>query len=268
MPYATLNDVSLHYALDGDPSAPVLLLSNSLGTSLDVWEPQLAELRQHFYVLRYDTRGHGMSDVTSGPYSISQLGGDVIGLLDHLKIERAHICGLSMGGITAMWLALNHPERVNKLVLCNTAPYIGPSDNWTTRAAAVQRDGVASIAGAVVSRWLTPEYAQQHAAQVAYLVGMLSATAAEGYAASCIAVRDNDLRKEVSGIHAETLIIAGSGDLPTPPSEGQFLRDQIKNSQYIELAAAHLSNQQQVTAFGDALLHFLHVSDPKTGLQK
>lgn len=257
MSHATLNDVTIHYTLDGDPRAPVLLLSNSLGTSLAMWQPQIEQLSQHFYVLRYDTRGHGQSGVTPGPYSIAQLGGDVVALLDHLEIERAHLCGLSMGGITAMWLALHHPQRVNRLILSNTAAYIGPPDNWTVRAAAVRRDGIESIAGAVVSRWLTPEYARTHPNQVGELVAMLSATPAEGYAANCVAVRDNDLRREVAGIQAPTLIIAGSGDLPTPPADGKFLHAQIAHSQYIELDAAHLSNQQQAAKFNTAVINFL-----------
>lgn len=258
MPHATLNDVSIHYTLDGDPRAPVLVLSNSLGTSLAMWQPQIEQLSKHFYVLRYDTRGHGQSGVTPGPYSIAQLGGDVIALLDHLKVERAHICGLSMGGITAMWLALHHPQRVNGLILCNTAAYIGPPDNWTARAALVRQDGMESIASAVVSRWLTAEHALEHPDQVDELVAMLSATPAEGYAASCIAVRDSDLRWDVAGIQARTLIIAGSGDLPTPPADGKFLNGQIQHSQYIELDAAHLSNRQQAEKFSTAVINFLH----------
>jgi 3-oxoadipate enol-lactonase len=257
MPYAILNDVSIHYKLDGDPRAPLLVLSNSLGTSLAMWQPQIEQLSRHFHVLRYDTRGHGRSGVTPGPYSIAQLGGDVVALLDHLKIERAHFCGLSMGGITAMWLALHHPQRVNRLILSNTAAYIGPPDNWTARAAAVRRDGVASIASAVVARWLRPEYALAHPAQVDELVAMLCATPAEGYAASCMAVRDNDLRREVAGIEATTLIIAGGGDLPTPPVDGKFLHTQIAHSHYVELDAAHLSNQEQAEKFSAAVIHFL-----------
>lgn len=257
MPHATLKDVDLHYALAGDQSAPVLVLSNSLGATMDMWQPQLAELSTHFQVLRYDTRGHGLSSVPPGPYSIAQLGGDVIGLLDHLKLDRAHFCGLSMGGITGMWLALNHPDRINKLVLSNTAAYIGPAENWTNRAAAVQKNGMTSIADAVVERWLTPDYAQEHANQVQHLKAMLTSTPADGYAANCIAIRDNDLRKEVDGIRAPTLVISGNGDIPTPPSDGKFLHSQIKGSEYLELEAAHLSNQQQASKYTDALIKFL-----------
>ncbi|TFW31338.1 3-oxoadipate enol-lactonase [Massilia horti] len=257
MPFAQLNDVKLRYAVDGDRSRPALVLSNSLGTSLEMWDPQVARLSEHFYVIRYDTRGHGQSEVTPGPYSIAQLGGDVCGLLDHLGIGRAHFCGVSMGGITGMWLALHRPSRVDRLVLSNTAAYIGPHDNWTARAEAVRRDGVASIAPAVVSRWLTPEYALAHPEQVQSLIAMLGATPAEGYAANCIAVRDNDLRKQVSGIRAPTLVIAGSGDLPTPPADAQYLLSEIAHASYVELDAAHLSNQQQPEAFADTVIRFL-----------
>ncbi len=257
MPILILDDSSIYYTLDGDPDQPVLLLSNSLGTSLEMWQPQVADLCRHFRLLRYDTRGHGWSAVTPGPYSIAQLGGDVVGLLDHLGIARAHVCGLSMGGITAMWLALHHAQRVHGLVLSNTAAYIGPPENWSARAAAVQRDGVASIAAAVVARWLTPAYAQAQPQQVAGLVAMLGATSSDGYAANCLAVRDSDLRAEVARIAAPTLVISGSGDLPTPPADGQFLHRQIRGSRYLELDAAHLSNQQQPQRFSRAVTAFL-----------
>lgn len=259
MPHATLNDLQLHYRLEGnpDPAAPVLVLSNSLGTALAMWQPQLDHWLSRFRVLRYDTRGHGDSSVTPGPYTIAQLGMDVIGLLDQLQIARAHFCGISMGGITGMWLARHHPERIGKLVLSNTAAYIGPPDNWSARAAAVEQHGVASIADAVVARWLTPAYAAQHAQQVAWLTSMLKATPDAGYAAACRAVRDSDLRGEVAAITAPTLVIAGSGDLPTPPADGQFLHRQIAASRYLEFDAAHLSNQQHPLAFAEAVSDFL-----------
>lgn len=257
MPYAELSDVTLHYRLDGDESLPVLMLSNSLGTSFEMWQPQIAALTQHYRVLRYDTRGHGQSSVTEGPYSIAQLGGDVIALLDYLKLARVHFCGLSMGGITGMWLGLHHADRLNKLILCNTAAYIGPPENWTNRAAAVQRDGVASIAAAVVDKWLTPDFAAQQPELVQHLRAMLGATDARGYAANCLAVRDSDLREQIQRIVTPTLVIAGSGDIPTPPADGRYLADTIPGAQYVELYAAHLSNLQQVDGFTQAVLKFL-----------
>jgi 3-oxoadipate enol-lactonase len=260
MPYATINDATLHYSLDGDAGKPVLILSNSLGTSFDMWSPQMARFTEAFQVLRYDTRGHGKSSATPGPYSMAQLASDVVALMDRLGIEKAHFCGLSMGGLTGMWFGIHHPQRLHKLVLCNTAAFIGPPEAWTTRIAAVEADGVASIAKAVVSRWLTPGYAMQHPATVAALEDMLRATPSRGYAAACAAVRDADLRRQVSQITAPTLVIAGSGDLPTPPIDGQFLHQSIAGARYLELAAAHLSNQEQPDAFSDAVIAFLALS--------
>lgn len=257
MPFAELADVKLHYRFDGDESLPVLVLSNSLGTSLDMWQPQIPALTQRFRVLRYDTRGHGQSSVTEGPYSIAQLGGDVIALLDHLGLQRVHFCGLSMGGITGMWLGVHQGDRLDKLILCNTAAYIGPPENWTNRAAAVERDGVASIAAAVVDKWLTPDFAAQQADLVQTLRTMLGATDARGYAANCRAVRDSDLRNDVQRIATPTLVIAGTGDIPTPPADGRYLAETIPGAKYVELYAAHLSNLQQVEGFNQAVLAFL-----------
>lgn len=257
MPQAKLADVSIHYQFDGDEKNPVLVMSNSLGTTIDMWAPQVAALSKHFRLLRYDTRGHGQSQVTPGPYSIPQLGADVLHLLDCLDIQKVHFCGLSMGGITGMWLASAHPERINRLVLANTAALIGPPENWTTRATKVQQEGMASIASAVVSRWLTPDYAEKHPEQVAALENLLKGTAPEGYAANCIAVRDADYREDVKKITAPTLVIAGAGDLPTPPSEGRYLAEAIPGAKYVELAGAHLSNQQEPERFSNAVLEFL-----------
>ena len=210
-------------------------------------------------MLRYDTRGHGQSTVTPGPYTLDQLAGDVVALMDGLDIGQAHFCGLSMGGLTGMALALRHPERVHKLVLCNTAAYIGPPDAWTNRIAAVEQGGVAPLAPAVVARWLTPDYAAQHPGTVAALEDMLRAAPPRGYAAACAAVRDADLRAQVAQIAAPTLIIAATGDLPTPPADGRFLQQHIAGARYVELAAAHLSNQEQAAAFTDAVIDFLTV---------
>lgn len=257
MPYAPIHDGQLHYAIEGPPGKPVLILSNSLGTSFDMWAPQMAAFAAAFQVLRYDTRGHGKSSVSPGPYQIALLAGDVIDLMDHLGIGKAHFCGLSMGGITGMWLAIHHPERLHKLVLSNTSAYIGPPDNWTSRIAAVAAHGVAPLAQAVVARWLTPDYAAQHPQTVAQLEAMLRATPAAGYAAACAAVRDSDLRGQVGQITLPTLVIAGTGDLPTPPADGRFLQQAIAGAQYVEFGAAHLSNQEQATAFTSAVIDFL-----------
>ncbi len=257
MPFADLSGVRLHYRLDGDAHLPVLVLSNSLGTNFSMWDPQVEAFSQHFRVLRYDTRGHGQSSVPPGPYSIDQLGGDVIGLLDHLGIDNANFCGLSMGGITGMWLGVHHPQRLRKLVLCNTAAWIGPPENWTQRAAIVERDGMGAIAAAVVERWLTPPYAARHPDLVDALKAMLNATSPAGYAANCLAVRDADMRESIATISLPTLVIAGTGDLPTPPRDGAYLARTIASAHYVELEAAHISNLEQQEAFARAVVDFL-----------
>lgn len=257
MSHTTIDDTTLHYALEGTPGRPVLILSNSLGTSLDMWAPQMPHFLAAFQVLRYDTRGHGRSGVAPGPYNMARLARDVVALMDHLHIARAHFCGLSMGGLTGMALAIDHPGRVDRLVLCNTAAYIGPPSGWTARIAAVEEGGVAPLAAAVVSRWLTPDYAAAHPDTVTMLETMLRATAPAGYAAACAAVRDADLREQVAHIRAPTLVISGTHDLPTPPADGRYLQQQIAGARYVELAAAHLSNQQQAAGFTSAVLDFL-----------
>ncbi|MFQ6746715.1 alpha/beta fold hydrolase, partial [Bordetella pertussis] len=158
MSYADLSQARLYYVIDGPADAPVLVLSNSLGTCADMWARQIPELSRRFRVLRYDTRGHGKSSVPDGEYSFAQLGGDVAELLEHLRIERAHFCGLSMGGPTGMWLALERPELIDRLVLCNTAARIGSAEGWSARIAAVRQDGLETMAPGLVERWLTPQY--------------------------------------------------------------------------------------------------------------
>jgi len=257
MAFADLNDLRIHYQLDGDAGKPVLLLSNSLGATLDMWAPQIDALSKDFQVLRYDARGHGQSSITPGPYSIEQLGQDVVALLDVLGISQAHFAGVSMGGLTGQWIALNQPTRLLRLVLANTAAYIGPPSNWTTRADKVRADGIGSIASAVVSRWITPDYAAASPALAASLLKMVEANADEGYASACIAVRDADFREQLGKITTPTLVIAGTHDIPTPPADGQFLAANIPGARYVELSGAHLTNLEAVDGFNQAVRDFL-----------
>ena len=256
MAFADLDGVRLHYRTDGDPAKPALLLSNSLGAALDMWAPQVEPFADRFHLIRYDTRGHGASDVPPGPYTIAELGRDALGLLDHLGIGTADFAGVSMGGLTGQWIALNHPERLRRLALCNTAAYIGPPETWTGRVEKVWAEGVGSIAETVVSRWLTPDYAAARPELAAALRRTLASTAAEGYAAACLAVRDADFRGQLPQIRVPTLVIAGTHDASTPPAEGRFLADRIVGAQYLELSGAHLTNLEDVQRFNGALLAF------------
>ncbi|HSY28327.1 MAG TPA: alpha/beta fold hydrolase, partial [Burkholderiaceae bacterium] len=159
--------VRLRYRIDGDKNAPWVMLSNSLGTNLAMWEPQMPSLLQHFRVLRYDTRGHGLSNVPSASCSIADLGQDAITLLDYLGIAQTHFCGLSLGGMTGMWLAANQATRIGRLALCNTSPCMAPPANWDIRIALVTKGGMESIAGNVIDRWFTADFQTQSPASVA-----------------------------------------------------------------------------------------------------
>lgn len=260
MAFVQLADGELNYQLDGPPDAPVLVLSNSLGTDLHMWDPQIAAFTQHFRVLRFDTRGHGKSLVTPGPYSIEQLGRDVLALLDALDIQRVHFCGLSMGGLIGQWLGIHAGERLLSLVVCNTAARIGTPDIWNPRIELVLRDGAQAMAGlrdASIARWFTADFAKAHPDQVKRITDMLAATDPQGYAANCAAVRDADLREQLSLIRVPTLAVAGTEDAVTPPSGSHFIQQQVPGAEYAEFHAAHLSNVQAGAAFSQRVLEFL-----------
>lgn len=260
MPAVRLADGDLNYLLEGPAGKPVLVLSNSLGTDLHMWDAQIPAFTQHFQVLRYDTRGHGKSLVSEGPYSIEQLGADVLALLDALDIEKAYFCGLSMGGLIGQWLAINAPARIERLVLCNTAAKIGSPEVWNPRIDTVLSGGAQAmrdLRDASISRWFTPEFAEAEPAKVEPIVGMLAQTSPEGYAANCAAVRDADYREQLGRIGVPTLIVCGSGDAVTTTEHGRFMQERIAGAELVEFHAAHLSNVQAGDAFSQRVLAFL-----------
>jgi 3-oxoadipate enol-lactonase len=257
MTYTNVNSARFHYRLDGATNAPVVVLSNSLGTNLAMWDAQIPALTQKFRVLRYDSRGHGLSDVTPGPYTIETLGRDVVGLLDALQIPTAHYCGLSIGGLIGQWLGVNASKRFKSLTLCNTAARIGSTDGWNTRIAAINGGGIATIANAVVARWFTEDFAKRAPAQVEATRQMLLHSPPQGYVASCAALRDEDLRAAISHVDLLTLVISGAQDAATTPADGRFVAERIPGAQYLELSAAHLSNIEAAEPFTGALLKFL-----------
>jgi 3-oxoadipate enol-lactonase len=257
VPIATVDDVRLHYRFDGPVDAPVVMLSNSLGTELAMWDPQVAALAADHRVLRYDARGHGLSTVASGPYTIERLARDALGLLDALAIERVRFCGLSMGGMVGQWLGVNASQRIARLVLCNTAARIGPLDLWNTRIENVRKGGMAAIVDAVLARWFTPAFNAASPEAVERTRAMLLRAPPDGYIACCEAIRDMDQCDAIAAIGVPTLVIAGTHDISTPPADGHFLAERIQRAQYVELAAAHLSNIEAAPAFNQALTRFL-----------
>ena len=255
--------VDVHYAVDGPEDAPVLLLSGSLGSTLAMWEPQVPALARRFRVIRYDHRGHGASPVPPGPYTIADLAADALRLLDRLGAGRAHVVGLSLGGMVGMWLAANAPERVDRLVLCCTSARLGPPEAWAERAAAVRAGGVAAVAEAVLGRWFTPGFAASHPEAVARARAMLAATPAEGYAACCGAIERMNLEPDLGRIQASTLVIAGADDPSTPPEHARRIAAAVPGARLAILEpGAHLLNVEQAEAVTGRILE--HLTAPPT----
>lgn len=259
MPYAAVNDTQLFYRIDGaeNTTAPWLVLSNSLGSDVSMWTPQLAEFSKHFRVLRYDTRGHGHSAAPQGPYTIEQLTGDVIGLLDHLDIARAHFCGVSMGGLTGVGLGARFASRIDRLVLCNTAAKIGSPQVWEPRAAKARNEGMLALADAVLPRWFTAEFMARNPLVIAQARDVFVHTDKDGYASNCEALNAADLRGEAPSIQAPTLVISGTHDLAATPAQGRELAEAVQGGRYVELNASHISNVELTDEFNKAVLNFL-----------
>jgi len=257
MPFAPVEGVQLHYRFDGPQELPVLVLSNSLGTDLSMWDAQIPVFTQRFRVLRYDSYGHGASTFAGGGFRIGRLGEDVVRLLDHLGIANISFCGLSVGGLVGQWLGLHAAERLTKLVLCNTAAHIGTSDSWNARIDAVKKGGLASISESILERWFTRRFHERDPATVNHFRQILEATPSGSYIATCAAIRDADLREEVSKIHVKTLVIAGTQDKATPPEGGRNLIERIVGSKYVEFDTAHLSNVEFAQQFSEEVLKFL-----------
>ena len=253
-----VDGVGLNVRVDGPRDAPTLVLSNSLGTDLSMWEPQMPALRERFRVVRYDLRGHGASDVAPGAVTIARLGHDVVDLLDALGIARAHVCGLSVGGLVSTWLAARRPDRVDRAVLGAVAARIGTRELWQDRAEAVRSGGMAAVVEAVLTRFFSERFRSERHDVVARVGRVMSATPPEGYVAACLALRDADLREEVAGIVAPTLVVVGREDPATPVAEAEWLHARIPGSELVVLEdAGHLCNLEQPERFTVAVMEFL-----------
>jgi len=258
MPQAHANGSRIYYELSGPEDAPVVMLSNSLGTRLEMWDPQMAALEQRYRVLRYDSRGHGRSDAPPGPYSIELLAGDACALLDELAIDRVHFCGLSKGGAVGQWLGSHYGERLRSLVLCATGPHLPPADLWNQRVEQTAQDGMASVVDGVTERWFTAAHRGTPRPEIEQVRSMILTTAPQGYGACCAAIRDMDLREAAGAIRTPTLLIAGADDPVTTVEMMRGLSARIPGSRLVEIPrAAHLVNIEQAERFNEALLGFL-----------
>jgi 3-oxoadipate enol-lactonase len=259
MPTLERGDVRLFYEQSGAMHGPVLVLANSLGSNLHMWDKVLPSLEKSLRILRYDMRGHGKSSVPPPPYSIEQMGSDLLSLMDHLSIDRVHLCGLSLGGLVSMWLGIHAPGRFDRLIFANTGARIGTRDGWEQRIAMVQSSGMDGLALQTLERWFTPAYREQHPAEMETIRQMVAATNSTGYCGCCAALRDTDLRGEIAAIEAPCLVITGTHDPATPPSDGRAIHSALRNSSFVEFDSAHLSAWEKAEEFAGAVLAFLRI---------
>jgi 3-oxoadipate enol-lactonase len=244
-----MTPVDVAATVDGPDGAPAVVLSNSLGSTPAMWDAQLPLLAERLRVVRYDHRGHGGSPLPPGPYELDDLGSDVLALLDRLGLERVHWCGLSLGGMVGMWMAINAPERIDRLVLCCTSAKLGPPEMWADRAATVRAHGVDAVADAGIQRWLTPGFIEREPEVTAAVRAMLVATPAEGYAACCGVIERMDLLPHLGAVSAPTLVIAADDDPSTPPEHGERIAAAIPGARLeIVQDARHLATIEQPEA--------------------
>jgi len=247
--------VTLAHVLEGPPDAPTLVLPSSLGTTRELWDAQIAAFEQNFRVLRYEHRGHGASPVPPGPYSMADLGADAIELLDELGIERAVWCGLSLGAMVGMWVAVHAPERLSGLVLACTSAHVAAPAAYRERAVLVREDGIEPVADAIVARWFTMTTFQERPELPERFRAIVVAQPVEGYAGCCEALADWDFREELASISVPTLVVAGSEDEATPAPETDLIGERIPDASRIVLdGAAHLANLESPAEFLDAVL--------------
>lgn len=260
MPILNPGPQQIAYALSGPADAPVIVLSNSLGTTMAMWDAQVEVLARDFRVLRYDTRGHGDSGLGDSPatgYTLEQLGGDVLRLLDALDIGRAHFCGISMGGLTGLWLGVHAGQRLLSLTVANSAPCIGTATGWRDRAGQVAATGMGPIADGAPTRWFSAAFVQRSPSVVAGLIDGLRHSPPDGYAACCMALAKADLRARIGAIAVPTLLLAGRFDPVTTVDDAQFMRARIKDARLEVLDASHLSNVEAAQDFTARLHEFV-----------
>jgi len=257
MPMIDADGCPLNVEVEGREDAPVLMLSNSLGTNLHMWDGQVAEFAKHFRVVRCDRRGHGKSGVSKGPYSFERFGRDILAIIDALKIKKINWCGLSMGGMDGQWLGANAPDRIEKLILSNTNFYYADKKPWEDRIAFVNEKGLRPLVGPNMERWFTADFRARAPKAIEQMTEMFVATPVEGYVACCAAIRDMDFRESNLRVAVPTLVIVGKHDPATPPAAGEEIQRQIKGAKLAVIDGAHIANLEQPKAYADVVLNFL-----------
>lgn len=254
--FVTMNGVTFHVQQSGPADAEVVLLLHSLGTQGAIWDVPAAILARRYRVLRPDLRGHGLSGVTPGPYSVAGLARDMLGLLDALPVATTHVAGVSLGGMVAQALAVQAPERVRSLMLVDTALAIPPVQLWQERAALVRAQGMEPLVEPVVARWLTA--ASLHTPEAEGLRTMLRRTDPEGYAAAAEAVATADLAPAAGRLRMPTLVLVGDEDVATPVASAEALRDAIPGGRMEVIpGAAHIPTMEQPERVAALMERFL-----------
>ena len=246
---ATTRDGSLYYRVEGPDDGPAVLLINSLATRLELWDHQAAELTKHARLIRYDARGHGRSSVPSGEYTLEQLGRDALAVLDAADVSSAAVGGISLGGLTALWLGVHAPERVSALLVANTAARVGTVERWVERAALVRSKGLAAVAELTMGNWFTEEFRTRERATVERFRSMVASCPPDGYVGCCAALREADVREEIAAIRVPTLVVAGTRDPSTPLEQTQMIADRVPGARLVTFDCAHLSNVERASEF-------------------
>ena len=246
-----------NFKIQGTPNSPVLMFSNSLGATMAMWDELIPDLLPYFRVLQYDTRGHGQSEMTEGPYSIAQLGNDVIDLLDELNIDKVYFCGLSMGGLIGQWLGINHPERIEKLIISNTDSKIGTAEGWNERIKTINENGMSSIMEGTMGKWFTKGFRGSNPSRVAEMTQLFLANRIDGYTACCAAIGAADFRDAIKTISVETLIITGDEDTVTNVAAAEKMQEEIPNAKLKVFHARHLPSTELPTEYAETLIDFI-----------
>ena len=257
MPKIELKNFTCNYLFENFGHQQTLVLSNSLGTNYSMWEDNIDELSHHFNILLYDKRGHGQSTIHQDKVSIAELAEDVIEMVDELKLQDVYFCGLSIGGLTGQWLAINRPDRFKKFIICNTAAKIGTIEGWETRIKQVTLKGLVSILEGTATRWFTNEYRKNNPEKVAQILADFQTNSLQGYTACCHAVAHADFREDLHRLTKSLLIIAGSKDEVTTVDDAKFIQKHAGLTHLITLDAAHLSNMEHPREFSKHIIHFL-----------
>ena len=256
MPIVALQQSDIHYKFDDFDQKETIVFSNSLGCDISMWDENIEPLKNHFNVLRYDTRGHGKSSINQDEVSIKDLAEDVIELLDYLRLEKVIFCGLSMGGLIGQYLGIHFPDRISKIIMSNTAAKIGTAEGWNSRIKQVNEFGLSSILKGTAERWFSDKYSSKNPENVNQILEIFALNSLRGYTACCAAVRDADFSEDLLKINVPTLIICGTEDSVTTVADGNFIQNKIPFAKQVSLVAAHLSNKEHPVEFSTYIIHF------------